>query len=55
MITVNAVQSALLRATDLGPTWTPPDASPPPSTLPALCAGDGKRPGIPGQPTAVTA
>ena len=54
-ITVNAVQSALLQAKDLGSTWTPPDASPPPSTLPTLCAGDAKRPAIPGKPTAVTA
>ena len=54
-ITVNAVQSALLQATDLGATWTPPDASPPPSTLPALCAGDAKRPAVPGKPTTVTA
>lgn len=54
-ITVNAVQTALLQAADLGATWTPPDSSPPPSTLPALCAGDAKRPAIPGHPTAVTA
>jgi hypothetical protein len=54
-ITVNAVQAALLQATDLGSTWTPPDASPPPATLPVLCAGDAKRPAVPGQPTTATA
>jgi hypothetical protein len=54
-ITVNAVQSGLLRAGDLGPTWTPPDSSPPPSTLPALCGGGVTRPAIPGKPAVVTA
>jgi hypothetical protein len=54
-ITVNAVQTALLQATDLGSTWTPPDSSPPPSTLPVLCAGDAKRPAVPGKPTTATA
>jgi hypothetical protein len=55
LITVNAVQAALLQAKDLGTTWTSPQASPPPQTLPTLCAGDGPRPAIPGRPTSATA
>jgi hypothetical protein len=54
-ITVDAVQSALLQATDLGSTWSPPEASQPPATLPVLCAGDAKRLAIPGKPTTTTA
>jgi hypothetical protein len=54
-ITVNAVQAALLQPADLGSTWTPPESSPPPATLPVLCAGDAKRPAIPGTPTTVSA
>jgi len=54
-ITISAVQSALLQAADLGSTWSPPDSSPPPATLPVLCAGDAKRPAIPGKPTTVNA
>src|SRR5438477_6790964 len=55
LITLNAVQAALLQAKDLGTTWTSPEASPPPQTLPRLCAGDGARPPIPGKPTSATA
>jgi hypothetical protein len=54
-ITIGAVQSALLQATDLGSTWSPPESSQPPASLPVLCAGDAKRPAIPGKPTTVTA
>jgi hypothetical protein len=53
-ITTAAVQAALLQAKDVGQTWTTPEATPPPSTLPSLCAGDGARPAVPGGPTAAS-
>jgi hypothetical protein len=53
-ITAAAVQAGLLQAKDVGQTWTAPEASPPPSTLPNLCAGDGERPAVPGSPTAAS-
>ena len=53
-ITAAAVQAGLLQAKDVGKTWTTPEATPPPSTLPNLCAGDGPRPAVPGSPTAAT-
>ena len=53
-ITTAAVQAALLQAKDVGQTWTTPEATPPPATLPSLCGGDAQRPAVPGSPTATT-
>jgi hypothetical protein len=50
VVTADAVTGAFLKPSDLGQTWTVSDQSPPPDTIPPLCAGNGARPAVPGKP-----
>jgi hypothetical protein len=54
-VPVEAVKDALLKPSDLGPTWLTPEQSPPPNTIVALCAGKVPRPAVPGSPASTTA
>src|ERR1700753_761952 len=54
---VNEMRGALLQATDIGPTWTPPDdaTAANPTKLPAICGGTAAPPAIPPGGTVVAA
>lgn len=58
LITAETVQNALLKASDIGKTWTAPEASSAPATvtsLVSLCGADTPPAGVPGQPQIVAA
>jgi hypothetical protein len=47
LISVTVMRGALLQAQDIGPTWTPPEASADPNQLVSVCGGTTKAPTVP--------
>jgi hypothetical protein len=47
LIDLNEMRGALLQAQDVGPTWTPPDASADPNRLVSVCGGTSTAPPVP--------
>jgi hypothetical protein len=54
-ISVDAMRSALLQASDVGSTWSAPDATPSATTLVSFCGGGASSPPVPGSPSLVVA
>lgn len=55
LITVDTMRNALLKATDVGPTWKAPAESAAPDRLVSLCGADSEAAPIPGRPQIVAA
>jgi hypothetical protein len=47
LISVTEMRGALLQAQDVGPSWTPPDASTDPNRLVSICGGTSTAPPVP--------
>jgi hypothetical protein len=54
-ISADAMQNALLKATDVGPTWKAPEESAAPNQLVSICGADTAPVAVPGSPKIVSA